>query len=149
MPEARGWTIDAVASPLEGMLACGASTSAMGAVVGAIVEVTTWGTLAWATSVGGLRGGSAARVRALAGSASADGSAACAALAIDLVGPVLRSSTGAGGCRRTVSWFQRPLNHPPWLGCEFDGLRAPSLALEAFPRLALLCAVDALAAATT
>jgi hypothetical protein len=97
--EARGSTIGAVASPLEGMLACGASTSAMGA----IVDVTTWGTLAWATSVGGLRGGSAARVRVVAGSASADGSAACAALAIDLVAPVLRSSTGAGGCRRTVS----------------------------------------------
>ena len=73
MSGARGSTGGgAVASAMDDAVACGASTWPTGAVVVAIGDVTIWGVLAWATAVGGLRGGSVGRARALVGSSRTD-----------------------------------------------------------------------------
>lgn len=68
---------------------------------------------------------------------------------VDLPAPALRSSTGAGACRRTVSCFQSWPSHPPGSGCAFERLRAPPLALEACAVLASVGAWETLTEATT
>jgi hypothetical protein len=129
MSGARGPTDGAGASAMGNVLAGGVSTSPTGAVVVAIGDVTTSGVVARATTVDGLRGGSAGRARAVVDSPGGNCFVGDVDLAVDLLAPALRSSTGAGACRKTVSCLKSSPSHPPWLDCGVERLRTLSLTL--------------------